>query len=750
MSAPDRFHHAGSTTMNFPMLLGIAVVVCSMAASAQPMLTGVVSGRDADGIIFPLRGAIVTWPGTSIGTYTDSLGRFAVQRRGSTDTLRISSIGYETAFIVVGERQRVDVTLEIRSAEDVTVIAERKTITDAPVRTEIISKRDLTKAACCSLAESFEKSPTVEVSYSDAVSGARQIQLLGLRGTYVQILTEAVPAIRGMEQPWGLDHIPGPFMESVSISKGAATVTHGYEAMTGLINVEYRKPATADPLFVNVYGNSLGRGEFNVVTATPVADHLSTTTMLHGRLFTGNVDQNNDGFLDLPMFRQGNALHRWMYNDDEIEVQVLGRAVVDDYAGGTPGGSFGDISPSTDLSVYRITSSLERYDGFVKIGLLNPFESLDESSVALIVNASHNRSRSVFGTRLYDGTQSTVQARAVMSLCYSEALRFVGGLSFLYDAVNESILRIDLDRIERVPGVFAEATLRPLDDVTLIAGGRVDQHNLYGTFWTPRLHLKWDVAETTALRASVGKGYRVPVVVAENLSSFITSMIPEVVGSIRPEISWNTGVSATHTLEIAGRAVTVDAELYHTMFENQLLVDFDASPGKILFRNLEGGRSYATSAMVQILFSPVNRLDLALAQRWIDVQATFGGVLRERPMMSRQRTLLTASYATPGDVWRFDATFVYQSGGRLPSTEHLPVEHRRPTSFPGFARVNGQVARAFGNVEVYLGVENATNFIQTDPIITPNRPYGPHFDAAMTWGPTDPRMIYAGVRWTVH
>ena len=730
------------------MLFGIAVVVCTMAASAQTMLTGIVNGQDAAGKIQPVRGAVVTWPGTAIGTYTDSLGRFSIQRRGPNDTLRISSIGYESAFVIVGDRDRIDVTLELRSVEDVTVTAQRKTITDAPVKTEVITKRDLTKAACCSLAESFEKSPTVEVSYSDAVSGARQIQLLGLRGTYVQFLTEAVPAVRGMELPWGLDHIPGPFMESVSISKGAATVTHGYEAMTGLINVEYRKPTTADPLFVNVYGNSLGRGEFNVVTATPVADYLSTTTMLHGRLFTGNVDQNKDGFLDLPMFRQGNALHRWIYNDDEIEVQVLGRAVIDDYAGGTPGGSFDDITPSTDLTVYRITSSLERYDGFLKIGLLQPFESLDESSIALVVNASHNQSSSVFGTRLYDGMQSTVQARAVMSLCYSEAMRFVGGLSFMYDAVNESILNIDLDRFERVPGVFLEATLRPLEDVTMIAGGRVDQHNLYGTFWTPRLHVKWDVTETTALRASIGKGYRVPVLVAENLSSFITSMIPEVVGSIRPEISWNSGVSATHTFEIGGRAVTVDAELYHTMFENQLLVDFDASPGKILFRNLDGGRSFATSAMAQILFSPINRLDLALAYRWVDVQATFGGVLRQRPMMPRQRTLLTVSYATPGDVWRFDATLAYHSGGRLPSTEHLPTEHRRPSSFPGFARLNGQIARAFDNIEVYIGVENATNFIQMDPIITPDRPYGPHFDAAMTWGPTDPRMVYAGVRWT--
>ena len=724
-------------------IVGSAVVM-----TAQSMLTGTVVGPDSEGRLMPLRGAVVTWPGTKVGTYTDSLGRFAIARQQSTDTLRVSMVGYVSVFIVPGFDDGLRVELEPISAEDVTVTGMRQTISDAPVKTEVISKRDLTKAACCSLAESFEKSPTVEVSYSDAVSGARQIQLLGLRGSYVQFLTEAVPAIRGMELPWGLDHIPGPFMEAVSISKGAATVTQGYEAMTGLINVEYRKPNTADPFFVNVYGNSLGRGEVNLLVATPVADYLSTMTMAHGRLFQGTVDQNKDGFLDVPMFRQGNLLHRWIYNDDEIEVQVLGRAVIDDYAGGTPGGSFDDLSPSTDLSVYRITSSLERYDGFVKIGLLQPFPSLEESSIALVINGSHNDMASVFGTRQYVGRQQSLQARAMISLCYSEAFRFLGGLSYLYDNVQESILRIDLDRVERVPGVFAEATIMPLDDVTMILGARVDQHNMFGTFWTPRMHMKWAVTESTALRASVGKGYRVPVMVAENVSAFITSMIPEVRGPIKPEISWNMGVSGTHTFEIGGRAVTFDAELYHTLFENQLLVDFDAAPSKVLFRNLEGGRSYATSAMAKVLFSPLPRLDLVVAYRWVDVQATFGGVLRQRPMLARERTLITASYATPGDVWRFDATLSIQSGGRLPSTEHLPVEHRRPSTFPGFTRINGQIARSFGSLELYLGVENASNFIQMDPIITPDRPYGPHFDAAMTWGPTDPRMVYAGVRWT--
>lgn len=731
------------------VLLALAIAT---PAQAQPILHGMVHIADDAGKHQPVRGAAVSWVGTSIGKYTDSTGHFAIPHRPAGDTLKIYYPGYVTAYVVPGAQTSVMVLLEPAVRDEVTVTGERNQISNAPQKTEVISSRDLTKAACCSLAESFEKSPTVEVSYSDAVSGARQIQLLGLRGTYTQFLTEAVPSIRGMELPWGLDHIPGPFMESVSISKGASSVTHGFEAMTGQINVEYRKPTTTEPLFVNAYGNTLGRSELNLVSAHKFSDELSTSVMAHGRLFTGEVDQNNDNFLDVPKFRQLNLLNRWEYWDDEFEVQVLGRAVVDDYAGGTPGAEFDDLRPSTDTTTYGIITSIERYEAFAKFGILNPFDGMDGSSIAFVVNGSSQRLGSVFGIRAYDGTQRSVQARGIISLPFDEAFKFIGGVSFAFDDVRESILDIDLDRIERVPGVFAEATLRPFDALTVIGGFRVDEHNLYGTFWTPRVHTKWNVTETTVLRASAGKGYRVPTLVAENISSFITSMRPVLDDSIRPEISWNYGVSGTHTFELFGRVFTLDAELYHTEFENQLLVDYDLNPSEIHFRNsngVNGGRSYATSAMVQLLMTPIERLDVNVAYRWVDVQATFGDTLRQRPMLPRERVLITASYATEGDEWRFDLTYSINSGGRLPSTAHLPVQHRRPDTFPGFSRLNGQITKKFGDLDVYVGIENATNFYQQDPIMTPKTPYGPHFDASMAWGPTDPRMVYAGVRFSL-
>lgn len=725
-------------------------VTLLMAASAGAQQPAIVLQDSVRGRILsagtPIAYATIRWKGTDRGVLSDSSGHFRLQRSHTTDTLQVTAVGL-VAREVVAPPDSLDVSMEPVTTDAVVVQADATGLSSATVRTERLSSRDLTKAACCSLAESFEKSPSVEVSYSDAVSGARQIQLLGLRGTYTQFLTEAVPTIRGMELPYGLDHIPGPFMESISISKGAATVTQGYEAMTGQINVEFKKPMTDDPLFLNVYGNTLGRSEVNVTAAQPLTDELATSVMGHVRNFRGTVDQNDDGFLDMPQFQQINLLNRWWYNDDEVEVQVLGRMVIDDYASGQKGTSLSIDAPRKDL--YTMRTSIDRYEGFAKLGLLNALPAIDGSSIAIVASGASHRTTSVFGTRQYAGSQQSAQVRAIAALPFSDVVSVIGGLSWQYDEVDEAILGIDRSRRESVPGVFAEATLHPVEPLTVVAGLRLDEHNLFGTFVTPRMHLRYAVSDMTTVRLSAGRGYRVPTIVAENISAFVTSLTPLVDGPLMPEISWNYGGSVTHVTEVFGRAVTLDAELYHTEFENQLVVDYDRSPYAIFFSNLGDGRSYATSAMAQVMVDLAEHVNVNVAYRWVDVQATYAGVLQQRPMTSRDRILVTGSWASHDDEWQVDATVVYTGGGRLPSSEHMLPEHRRGTTFPGFVRVNGQIQRRYENFDIYLGVENATNFFQTDPIMDPANPFGPHFDASMAWGPTDQRFVYAGIRFRI-
>jgi len=719
-------------------LIAIAflVVLTPLAVRSQDV-HGLVVGANGTGGIDTLARATIQWVGTSTGVFANAKGVFSIPRIDLSDTLEIRMAGYQPVRFV-HPPDTILVRMEPVEASVVTVQEERASISSSPFKTEVITSKGLTRAACCSLAESFEKSPTVEVSYSDAVSGARQIQLLGLRGVYTQFLTEAVPAVRGMEIPYGLDHIPGPFMESVSISKGAASVTNGYEAMAGQINVEYRKPQSADPLYANAYVNSMGRAELNLISGGFVSENLSTLLAVHGRLYNTPVDQNTDGFLDVPLFRQGSVLNRWFFSDDKIEWQLVARAVVDDYASGQQGAGFSDDFP--DTTRYAIRTTVNRYDAFAKFGVLNLVDGMEGSSVGISVLGVYHDMRSFFGVRKYDGTQRTMQARMILALPFSDEFTFMSGLSYMYDNVQEAILSNSLARVESVPGAFAEATLHPSSQLTMIVGMRADHHNLFGWFWTPRLHLKYSISDLTTLRASIGRGFRVATVAAENMSAFINARTVTLQQNYQPERSWNYGASFTTSWEWFGRTWQFDAELYRTDFTDQIVPDFDQSPDEMVIRNL-AGPSHTWSAMAQVLVSPIERVNVALAYRWIDAQQTTGGVMQMRPMVSRYRVLCTVSWDATDESWQVDGTISYSGEGRL------PVKLNGPTSFPGFVRVNGQVTHRFDTFDVYVGVENLTDFYQQTPIIAPDDPFGKNFDASLTWGPMDPRSFYLGVRW---
>ncbi len=711
-------------------------------------LRGLVRGPDIDGVVRPLIRATVFWKGASGGVLTDSVGSFVLKRTASSDSLVVRAPGYVSRTLVASS-DTVIVDLQPSSGSAITVEAEQSGIIAAPIRTEVISRSDLNKAACCSLAESFEKNPSVEVSFSDAVSGAKQIQLLGLRGIYTQFLVEAVPLIRGVEMPFALDHVPGPFMESISISKGSSTVTNGYESVTGQINICMHNPRTAPSLYVNAYANTMQRYELNLYGAQHVTDELSTMTMVHGRIMDMAMDNNGDGFADVPTFRQINAVHRWNFNNDEIEWQVFVRGLRDRYQSGQSVlGHHEDIHVHPDSTLrgsYDITTDISRLDGFVKFGLLNPFEDMEGSGLSLVVSGATHDQTSTFGLRRAGSVQNTLQVRGVAALPFSDEFKLVSGFSYLMDDVDESVLADGFSRSERVPGVYSELTLQPSKSITALVGMRYDHHNMYGGRFVPRAHVKWSVSDVVSIRASAGRGWRVANVVAENLSSFINSRKVVFDPIFRPEDAWNAGASVTANLEFRGRPLTLDAEVYHTAFTNQLVVDFDRSTSEVFVTNL-AGQSYATNVMAQVIYSPVPRLDLLLAGRWVDIVAPYGGVAQQKPMTSRLRVLSTVSYATSDNLWQADLTLAWNGPGRVPVITSSAYASYASGTFPAWWRINGQLTRRFGEYDLYLGIENATNFIQQMPILGSDNPLGSAFDASLAWGPLDPRMVYVGVR----
>ena len=608
-------------------------------------------------------GANVVWKGTSKGASTDLDGRFSLAVDESTDTLIVSYVSYKNDTLIA--RDGEDLTIRLSGAvqlSNVDVAAKKVSLTKSRVSvfdTQTISGEELCKAACCNLAESFETNPSVDVAYSDAATGAKQIRLLGLSGQYVQIMTENIPNFRGISAPFGLNYIPGPWMESIQVSKGTSSVLNGYEALTGQINVEYKKPISEEKVAANVFVSSAARAEINANAAFTVNPYVSTGFLLHASDEFVEWDHNKDGFLDMPRVAQYNLIDRWYIKKGAYTGQIFARGLYETRKGG---------QIRTMENPYHVDIQTGRAELFMKNGYV--FDPENGTSIGIITNATFHNQQSVYGHKEYNATQWNAYLNAIFQTSWTDMHKLSTGLSFNYDHYNEHLFANvinDTIRNEFVPGIFAEYTFNWNNKLILLGGLRADYHSTYGAFVTPRVNIKYNPWDFLHLRASVGMGHRAPNVLAENNNLLSSSRQLVIEDNLKMERAWNYGLSLTGYIPIAGRELTLSAECYYTDFLNQTVVDMDADPHKVLFYNLDG-RSYALSAQAEATMEVFKGFTATLAYRYTDVKCTYQGVLREKPLTNRFKGLVTISYQTPLKKWQFDFTAQFNGGGRLPDS----------------------------------------------------------------------------------
>ncbi len=740
----------------------ILLLVCELVvvAQANKEISGVVKATEKDKSI-ELVGANVYWANTSIGTVTDFNGQFVIEQPIGSNKLVVSYIGYLPDTTLITDDSSLQIVLKSDELDEVLVagkkVGSHMSRMDALTKVNITGA-ELCKAACCNLSESFETNASVDVSYSDAATGAKQIQLLGLSGNYVQMMTENIPNFRGLATLYGLNYIPGAWMESIQISKGTATVINGYESLTGQINVEYKKPVNSEKFFLNMYANHTGRWETNVNGSIHINDKWTTAILAHYSEDQKSTDDNGDGFRDEPLLKQINFINRWDYNNKDGFTSQIGVKVLDENRLGGQMDFKSHHAEDQNIGeadqLYGINIDTRRYEGFYKAGYVFGDEV---SSIGLVANYSYHQQNSFYGRKRYDAEQKSFYANLIFqSVIANDNNKFSTGLSFQSDQFDEQLWMnlVDdanfnqLTRDEFVPGAYFQYTYSLPERLTLIAGGRVDFHNEFGTLVTPRLHVKYNVRPNTIVRASAGKGYRSPNVLAENSYLLASSRQFFIADQIEQEEAWNYGANITQYINIAGKELTLNAEYYRTDFQNQLIVDVDQSSSAVYFYNLDG-RSYANNFQVEGKYELLRGMEVVAAWRLNDVKATYDGVLMDRPLISRSKGLLNLSYSTPLKKWQFDFTTQFNGKGRVPSTAGNPEGYQRPQSFDSYQVVNTQVTKYFRKWNVYVGVENLGNFKQDEPIIAGDDPFGDYFDSSLIWGPIMGRRVYFGFRFSI-
>lgn len=617
-----------------------------------------------------------------------------------------------------------------------------------------ISDKELLKAACCNLSESFETNATVDVSYSNAVSGTKQIKMLGLDQKYVLVTKELLPEVRGLAAAYGMNFIPGRWIEGIQLVKGAGSVSHGYESIAGHINTELYKSDTKPKTALNFYGDTETRFEGNFVHVNPLTDKWTQSVLLSGNTVTNRLDHNDDGFMDTPIGRGVNLTYLLNYNDLNKSglATHFGLNYVNDHRlGGQK--SFHEQSDKLTTHAYGIGVDTQRFQFWNKTGYV--FPSKPYQSLGWMNQFTYHEQDSYFGLRTYDAEQKSFYSNLIFESIFGHTgHKYKAGLSFLYDQYDELYNFTAYKRNESVPGAFFEYTYSG-DKLVVVAGARVDFHNLAGTQFTPRLNLKYDLAPKTILRASAGRGFRTANIFAENQAYFASNRSIQILDNggdiygLDPEIAWNYGLSLQQEFRIFGRTSTVIADFFKTDFQDQVVVDLDQSPQTILFYNLDG-KSYANSFQVQWDFQPIRRLEARLAYKYYDTKTDYQSGAKKLPFMAQHRGFLNLGYSTVKDSksrqWSFDTTLQWVGEQRLPDTSSNPTQFQAVDKGKSYFLLNAQVAKNLNkNMRIYLGGDNLLSYKQKNAIIDANNPFGNYFDGAMIYAPIMLANVYLGI-----
>lgn len=718
--------------------------------SAQHIM-GKIVGTDDKGKKEALPGANVYWLKTGIGTTTDLDGKFQIANPDTIPAqLIVSMIGFLSDTISVTQMSKVDIDVVLKNSVNLTAVevSEKQSTTlnklFTPINTEVISGKELLKAACCNLSESFSTNASVDVAFTDAVSGAKKIQMLGLDGVYTQILSENMPMLRGLSAAYGINYIPGTWIENILVTKGTGSVVNGYESISGQINLEFLKPQEQKSrVFINVYGNQKGRAEANLHLAKKLNTKLSTLLFTHASSNTLKQDMNKDGFLDMPLTQQYNVFNRWdFHNQKNFESQFGVKGLYETRQGGQKNFIYAPERDSTNN--YGIGINTKSIEGFLKTGFM--FPSKPYKSVGIQMSGKWQEQDMYFGLRDYKGVQKNFYANVIYAnIINNTNHKYKLGASYLLDDYNEKFNDTAFARTESVPGVFAEYTYSYPEKFSLVAGIRADYHNLHGVFYTPRLHLRWNATKKTTFRLSGGRGFRTSNVFVENQSVFASSRQIVMNEKLKPEIAWNYGVSANQQFKLFGNEAFINVDFFRTDFENQVIVDLDQHVNKVVFYNLQG-KSYSHSLQVDMGMEPIENFAIKLAYKWYDVKTTYNYELMDKPYVPKHRVMVNLAYATYMEKWKFDFTTNWLGKSRIPSTVLSPVQYQLPKYSKEYFLFNAQITKKFRKFETYLGCENILNFTQNNPIVASENPFGSNFDASMIYAPVEGRIIYLGLR----
>ena len=678
------------------------------------------------------------------GTTSDKSGYFKLNLPDSYQKVMVSYIGYKNEVIKLPSILSQEIFMRLDVLDEVEFSykkLDRSTI--ETYNSQTLDGADLAKSACCNLSESFETNAAVDVSFSDAVTGAKRIRMLGLDSYYTQIMFENQPSIRGLANSFGMLYVPGPFMKSIAINRGAGSVVDGYEAITGQINYNYKDPNDTERFFLNLFASRHGQFELNTNFSHRFSDKLSTIVFAHGMIHEVKHDDNDDSFQDVPLTKRSVITNKWFYDSKKVFKMRFGFAYTYDER---EAGQLADLKLNEESSnLFQTTNINRRYDAFAKTGFLFPSKT---KSIGIQYRYYNHQHQAWYGDRFYSAQENFAKLNFIFQTKLKNHNNEIkGGFSYLYNDFVERFNTLNLDRRESVPGVFVEYTYQDYEKLSFILGLRGDLHNMHGFWLSPKANFKYNLPKDLTIKLAVGKGYRTPNLIAENIGALASNRTIALEGPQGFESAWNTGGSVMKKFYLGFQQASIVVDYYRTDFQNRMLFDYEQT-GELSLYQLNG-RNYANSFQIEANLEAGEGLDLQVAYKFDDVHIEYKSGMKLAPYIPRHKMLITADYETRNEKWKINVTGQFNGQSRLPSTQSNPLPYQRLDESKVFFNLNSQITAIVKQWEFYIGGENLINYWQEEAIIAADNVESEFFDASMIWGPLGGVRLYAGLRWTI-
>ena len=704
----------------------------------------------------PLFGATLQWIGTSIGITTEEQGQFSLSKEGISDLrLIVRYVGFETDTIDVGSQQSLIIRLTQSTLDEVIVKGDKQDSYISkinPIKTEVITQTELTKAACCDLAGCFDTQGSVQPTTTNIVTNAKELRILGLSGVYNQVLVEGMPLIMGTTYTYGISTIPGTLVDNIFISKGANSVLQGYESISGQINVELKEPDSDEKLLVNAYVNSFWESQFNV-NYTQKLKKWSTILSAHTTQPAQKFDRDEDNFLDLPQLTRYSFYNKWKYgnqNEWGWNSRIGVRYVNEKRVGGQE--SFNPNIDQGSSAVYGQTVNFSQPEIYTKTG----YKMNNKHNFVLLASAFYHNQSSYFGTTHFQANQANIYGNFQHEFTWNKKHILKSGLSYRFLELEEEIafgndtLNRTYDGVhlksERIPGLFVENTFNWKErDLVLVTGVRGDVHNTFGLNITPRALLKYNVTKTTTARISAGTGWRTINLFTENTNLLASSRDVIISPDLEPERAINYGANLTQKFGSENIEVQVSVDFYLTQFFNQIFPDYFSEPNKAIIENFTG-KSISSSFQGEIGLELYERVDIKATYNYLDVYRIVSDNRVQLPFNPTHRMTGAFSFKPLSEKWHFDLNAHYFGKQLLANTSSNPPEYQSAESSSPYTVLNAQLTVSWKWFDFYGGCENIFDFRQKRPIVAWQDPFSPYFDTSNVWGPTRGREIYLGVR----